>query len=140
MKNKIFSLMIITFGITGCNAQNITQINGIRNGMITHDKIQEIPQVAPASTTGEMIKKYKYSNGDTFTSKSDIMIKFTNTPNIKYIENKYHLKLIRKMSSGDYLFKNLKGNTLDIINNINQDKSLKLQRISPNKILNIKIM
>ena len=67
------------------------------------------------------------------------MIKFKSSSHIdmKAFERKYHLKLIRKMNSGDYLFKNMDGDTLNIINTILADNSVQIERIKPNLILNV---
>ncbi|MBA1420060.1 MAG: hypothetical protein FAF03_04155 [Epsilonproteobacteria bacterium] len=92
-----------------------------------------------AKTLNKDIVYYAYPNGNKFNSRSDIMVKFNqHDVNIEEIEYKYDLKLIRKMNSGDFLFKNLDGNTLEKINLILQDETLKVKRILPNMKLNMK--
>jgi len=83
---------------------------------------------------------YAYPNGSRFDSKSEIMIKFENpkSVDISYVETKYGLKFVRKMNSGDFLFKNLDGDTLDKIGLISDDEIFKIKRIFPNMQLNMK--
>jgi lipopolysaccharide export LptBFGC system permease protein LptF len=109
-----------------------------KNGKMTNEDIRE-STITVKSNNAEQKINYKYKNGDKFHSKSDIMIKFNSVVNIQSIENKYNLKLKRKMNSGDYLFENISGNTLNIINEIVEDNTLDIQRITPNKILNIRL-
>ncbi len=68
------------------------------------------------------------------------MIKFKNNKKVdlSQIEVKYALKLIRKMNSGDYLFKNTEGDTLEKIGKISQDRDLDIRKISPDLKLNMK--
>jgi hypothetical protein len=124
---------------------NKVKISDIKNGIIKQERIYKINKSKIQSfgkinnNTNDTIIEYTFANGNKFNSKSKIIIKFRSgtTIDVKKLEKKYHLKFIRKMNSGDYLFKNMDGNTLNIINAIVADESLKIERISPNLILNV---
>ncbi len=121
------------------------KIQNIRNGKVF---TQEIYILKAKDSQNKTLTKsmqqdrlyYVYPNGDRFNSKSDIMVKFYNDKDIdiKEIEDRYGLKLIRKMNSGDFLFKNIKGDTLNKINSLLRDKAQKIKRIKPNIKPNIK--
>ncbi|OPX26865.1 MAG: hypothetical protein B1H07_03390 [Campylobacteraceae bacterium 4484_166] len=113
-----------------------------RNGIVSSKKVfvlkNKNENKIKTNSTNNIIN-YGFSNGDKFNSKSKIIVKFANKKiDINYIEHKYNLKYIRKMNSGDHIFENTSGNTLYIINNMLDDKSINIKRINPNMILNIK--
>ena len=117
------------------------KIQNIKNGKQFSQEvfIVESPLKKTNSITNTI--EYAFANGNKFNSKSKIMIKFKNeSVNTKMIESQYGLNFERKMSSGDYLFTNKSGNTLDIINMVIKNESANILRISPNLILNMKPM
>ena len=123
------------------------KIKNIRNGKVYTEKIyvlkdsNKTEEGMGVQSTTENITQYAFSNGNKFNSKSKIMIKFKSKDiKIEKIEKKYHLKLKRKMNSGDYLFENKNGNTLNIINLLLKDEASNIERVSPDMILNMKAM
>ena len=137
-KNKGFS---IASNIKNSINKKI-KIKSIRNGIVSTQDIYTLkPKQDGVSTNSldQSIVYYAYPNGDRFNSKSNLMIKFNDKDiDIETIEQQYGLKLIRKMNSGDYLFKIIDGDVVNIINSLIQDKSLKIKRIKPNVKLNVK--
>lgn len=122
---------------------NKVKISSIQNGIVKQHRVYTVNE-AKIQSLGkhpgtDSITQYTFANGNKFHSKSKIMIKFKSSSHIdmKAFERKYHLKLIRKMNSGDYLFKNMDGDTLNIINTILADNSVQIERIMPNLILNV---
>ncbi|MCB4743359.1 MAG: hypothetical protein LGB07_04350 [Sulfurovum sp.] len=120
------------------------KISTIRNGIIAEKMVYPAKKVDllqhTQSTSIEKPTEYLFSDGTKFNSKSHIMIKFNKgkEANIKELEQNYHLKLIRKMTSGDFLFKIIRGDTLQAINAILKEESDKIERISPNISFNMK--
>ena len=149
---KIFNLLLATALLTGTlyakkekmlidtnSIKNSVKMTNIRNGIVYNEKVyilKDMQKTASAST----LTQYAFSDGRTFNSKSEIMIKFNKDTNVNIneIEQTYHLEFIRKMNSGDYLFKNSANTTLETINSILNDKSSDIERISPNVIFNMK--
>jgi len=137
-----------TMDIAGDSIKEKVKIKNIRNGYVYNQEIYVIEDsnvTEPSSMSiqsTQHITHYAFANGNRFNSKSEIMVKFKSTSHIdiESIEKKYHLKLKRKMNSGDYLFENLGNNTLDIINLLLTDESANIERVSPNMILNMKPM
>jgi hypothetical protein len=111
----------------------------VHNGVVSQKNVY-VMKVSTKSAAAKNAVEYFLPNGNKFNSKSEIMVKFKKGEkvDIDAIEQKYQLKLIRKMTSGDYLFKNIGGNTLDTINTFLKDEASKVERISPDMILNMK--
>ncbi|HHB94108.1 MAG TPA: hypothetical protein ENK88_03095 [Campylobacterales bacterium] len=135
--------------IAGDSIKEKVKIKNIRNGHVYNQEIYVIEDSnkTESSTMGvqsnqQHITHYAFANGNRFDSKSEIMVKFKSESHIdiENIEKKYHLKLKRKMNSGDYLFENLGANTFDIINLLITDEANSIERVSPNMILNMKPM
>ena len=113
---------------------NKVKISSIQNGIVKQHRVYTVNdtkiQSLGKSPGSDTVTQYIFANGNKFNSKSKIMIKFKSESkiNIKALESKYHLKFIRKMNSGDYLFKNMDGDTLDIVNAVLADNSLQIER------------
>jgi hypothetical protein len=92
-----------------------------------------------SSDSTSNITHYMYKNGNKFDSKSQIMIKLSDSSQdkIDYIEDKYNLRLIRKLNSGDYLFENLGDDTLHTMEELLNDNQIQIKRINPNMQLNM---
>ncbi len=127
--------------------QDRVKISNIRNGIVYQEQVYTLKKVSTMQSAGKTLNSsdngithYTFANGNKFNSKSMILIKFNQDShvNVEEIASKYHLKFIRKMNSGDYLFENREGDTLRIINTILTDESSRIERISPNLILNVK--
>jgi len=137
-----------TMDIAGDSIKEKVKIKNIRNGYVYNQEIyvlKDLNVTEPSSMitkSTQHITHYAFANGNRFNSKSEIMVKFKSPIHIdiESIEKKYHLKLKRKMNSGDYLFENLGDNTLDIINLLLTDEPDNIERVSPNMILNMKPM
>ncbi len=150
---KVLYLFLVLF-LTGClygnnkalhlpsNVLKKSVLKIVRNGKMTEKIVYTIRKdnINNRVQNSEKIQYYAYSNGQEFNSKSNIMIKFKNNKKVdlSQIEVKYALKLIRKMNSGDYLFKNTEGDTLEKIGKISQDRDLDIKKISPDLKLNMK--
>jgi hypothetical protein len=127
------------------NIEKKIKMKNIRNGRVFTQEVyilktKNVSNTMSTNLLNQDIVYYAYSNGSKFNSKSDIMIKFYNQidVNIEDIEYKYGLKLIKKMNSGDFLFKNLDGDTVEKIASLIQDITLKIKRVLPNMKLNMK--
>jgi hypothetical protein len=110
----------------------------VRNGKLLNKKVFAPKMRTAGSTATKLV--YTLPDGSVFHAKSEIMIKFKKgvRVDIAALEEKYGLKLVRKMRSGDYLFKNEGTDTLKTINTISKEKTSEIERISPNLRLNMK--
>ena len=118
------------------------KIQKIKKGKIfSRDVFVLKPAVSSLSKGKDSVIHYAFENGNKFTSKSKIMIKF-NSENVDMntLKKKYHLTLIRKMNSGDYLFSQDGANTLDTINTLIQNESAQITTITPSLVFNVKPM
>jgi len=124
------------------NIQETIKIKNVKHGKLYTQNIYILKSpITQAASTKKSIVYYAFPNGNRFNSGSKIMIKFKDASvNISEIENKYHLKLQRKMHSGDYLFTNLNANTLEVINTLLKEEATHIERITPDLILNVKAM
>jgi len=127
--------------INTAEIQETVKMQNIQHGKIVTENVYVLKSASKVQKMNDNLIQYTFSDGRKFTSKSKIMIKFTNdSVNIAEIERKYHLKLQRKMNSGDYLFTNLNADTLRTINTLLKDEAANIERITPDLILNMQAM
>ena len=160
---KYHSLIIVNFLIfIGINLHadeyiidKSKNISNIRNGVKYTQKIYILKKKnqlmqnsingassSSNNTNSSSTIKYMYKNGNKFNSKSEIMLKLDSSSEdkISYIEQTYNITMIRKMNSGDYLFKNPNSsdaNTLDIMQLLLNDENINIKRVNPNMRLNM---
>ncbi len=136
MRNIYIIFMLLTLTITGLFAKDLDttiRLKSMNNNIISS---QQIYAVDTNTTTTE----YFDNSGNKFNSKSDIIVKFTNSNevNIQDIESKYGLRFKRKMTIGDFIFENTGTiNTLEIINFMIEDNELNIKRIMPNLVFSM---
>lgn len=142
--NKI-TLCFLIFLTSSLNlrASKKIEIKYVRNNIILSNSLtieKKEEKFSLQSKKNIKILFYTDEQGHSFNSKSDILIKFKDVTlmEIKEIEKNYSIKLRKKMIIGDYLFKNT-GNldTVDIINQLLENKKGKILRIFPDKRLNL---
>ena len=153
-KNIVIASMLVSASLWAQNSNmeidqstisKTVKIQNIKHGKVfSNDVFVLKPTVNTTENSNKTLNtvvQYAFSNGNKFTSQSDILVKFnTENVNVKDIEQKYGLKLIRKMTSGDYLFKNIGNDTLDTVNALLQNEATSIQRITPDLSLNVKPM
>jgi len=153
-KNIVIASMLVSASLWAQNSNieidqstisKTVKIQNIKHGKVFSNNVfvlkPTVNTTENSNKTLNTVVQYAFSNGNTFTSQSDILVKFnTENVNVKDIEQKYGLKLIRKMNSGDYLFKNIGNDTLDTVNALLQNEATNIQRITPDLSLNVKPM
>jgi len=151
MKTIIFMIIVMmttgiantknqTINIAGETIKGVVKIKNIRNNIVYSQDIYIIEDSGMTPQSGNTLTRYAFANGNKFNSKSDIMIKFKNpnSVNIGDIESRYNLRVKRKMNSGDYLFENIGGDIVNVMNSLLENDSSIIERVSPNMILNMK--
>jgi hypothetical protein len=122
--------------------QQSVELQTLRKGKAVAQKVyiveaSNVKEMNAQQTALKSVVHYKYVNGNSFHSKSEVLVRFTSdTVDIEAIESTYGIKLKRKMKSGSYIFTNESGNTLEIINRILKEGSLPIKQIIPNILFN----
>lgn len=135
-KILIVSILVIFISVIYANDDELKILKSIKNGIVYDKRIYKVILNNDDNRT-----KYKDTSGNTFNSKSEIIVKLKNNIDISQFELRYGLTFKRKMLIGDFIFEN-KGtkNTLHIINQILIDDVTHIEKIMPNMILNMQSM
>ena len=147
MRNR-FAAVIMIFFVTPLAADPAVTLHRIRNGIVYQQAVSVIgqPRLAAAAkmfASSSIARpepqavRYRLPDGSTFTSRSKILIKFVPSARIDLAQLKqaFGLELIRRMHSGDYLFRPTTGDTLTIINRLLEHYVTRIERIGPNRKL-----